>query len=135
MVRGTALILALVAASPALAQTTTCGPEFGKWVCHTVQPQQRPNIFQGSMDAGRQAYEQQQQFQRDLMARDAARAEAIRQDEASRRSQVQGQREMLEGQVAKFVREGRCDDAKATALQGGDMSLAEQAVRLCVAAP
>lgn len=139
MVRTTSLILALLTASSAAAQTTRCGPEFGQWVCHTEQPRDRPNIYESSRDTMKSnrdafdaAYERQQRFQQDAVAQQRARAEAGRR---AYEAQQQTDRRMLEEQVTKFVSEGRCDDAKATALRGGDMTLAEQAMRLCSAAP
>ena len=37
------------------------------------------------------------------------------------------------GRVVDLVRAGRCADAKAVALDAGDLDLAEQSQRLCVA--
>lgn len=105
------VILAAVltlAATGASAQTSVCGWEFGKWVCRTQAPP--PNIY----GAGMAAFDRgMQQGQQQRAARDAASAQA------------------LHDQVTAYVRAGQCDAAKDLALRAGDMTLADQAVRVC----
>lgn len=40
----------------------------------------------------------------------------------------------LQRKVAKLVKAGKCNEAKAAALDGGDLETADQAVRLCTPA-
>lgn len=78
-------------------------------------------------------------------AANAAVAEANRRAAAQQAAQEQQRQAQLqrEGQgrqdlmtvVSTAVLEGRCDDAKAVALQAGNLDLAEQAMRLCKPKP
>lgn len=118
------LAIATVAfAGPASSQTTTCGWELGKWVCRTDPPP--PNIADFHFtDAGTAAAETIRRVQ----AARAARAQAVSQDEADRH---QAHMQWVHEQVATAIREHRCTDARAIALEASDLDLAEQAVRLC----
>lgn len=101
-----AVILGLacaLAAAPAMAQTTKCGWEFGKWVCRTAQAPAQADI----VGAGAQAYRDT-----DAMIQSTQRRQA-------------------EARIADLVRAGRCAEAKDLALRIGDMNLADQAARLC----
>lgn len=40
-------------------------------------------------------------------------------------------RQRLQSKVAKLVKAGECDEARDLALEGGDMTMAEQAMRIC----
>jgi hypothetical protein len=121
-----AALAGLIIAGPAAAQTTTCGWELGRWVCRTRQPP--PNIVQQGQDAFDRAYERGQQMQRDREAALQARAAAEQQEEAGRHeAHVQRVQQL----VADAIREHRCADAKDLALQEGDLTLADQAQRLC----
>lgn len=113
-----AAALALVATGAA-AQTTVCGPEFGKWVCRTQAPP--PNIYGQGMAAFDRGIEQGRQQRAAQAARDA---EAQSLAQAANVNAVRDQ-------VTAYVRDGKCDAAKALALDAGDMALADQAMRVC----
>lgn len=123
MLRTAALILALVA-TPAAAQTTRCGWEFGKWVCRTEQPRPRLDPLAGAQ----QGYEQSQRMMDDFRRARAANVEAQRQAEADRQA---ASAQITEGRVAEAIRAGRCEDAKNIALDAVRIDLAESAARLC----
>lgn len=123
----------IVVAGSAQAQTTTCGPEFGKWVCRTQQPP--PNIYGQGMaafDAQTQRL-QEQRAQREATAAAHHQAELDLEEQHRRAGEqasalnAQHVREMVGDQVAQ----GHCAYAKTLALQAGELDLAEQVVRLC----
>ncbi len=110
----------------AMAQTTTCGEEFGKWVCRTQQPYSAPPVnfpdYSGSFAGG------------------FAAGQAIAAARAQRQAAADAQHDadfaaMVRGNVARLVREGDCEAAKKTALAANDLNLAQQAVSLCTPKP
>jgi len=138
MVRTTALIIALSIASPALAQTTTCGWEMGKWVCRTPQPRAAPNqIFNDGQRAFQQGYENGQammdSFRRNQAAAQEARAEQSRaqQQEADARLAVDRRRlesiEIVKGYIAANM----CDDARRVANENFGADGIRQVNELC----
>lgn len=117
-----ALALAIaLSATGAAAQTTSCGMEFGKWVCRSRPAQAQPN-FMGAFMQGRQAGQAAAQDREAERARLNAEARAA--NDAAARSRVAG-----------MVRDGDCAGAKDLALALGDLTMAQQAVSLCVPKP
>lgn len=110
----TALALVIVAASPAVAQTSTCY-RLGNIASCTVQP--------GTLgdNPAQQRYSGFQEVER-LRDKNEDR-EAFRQE--------QGLRE----EVGSLVADGRCADARKAALRAGDFALADQAGSMCKATP
>lgn len=127
------LILALVAmavATGAHAQTTNCQVTApGQWGC-TQHPTinfgalQTPDFFAAALE-GQQAGEAARQ-EREA----AAAALQAQQAQAAQVQQVEEDR-MVRAQVGTFLSQGRCDDAKAVALQAGQIELANQAAQYC----
>ncbi len=91
-------------------------------------------------DANRRAAAQQASQEQQLRAQAAAQAEQTRLEQARavERGELQRQeqsKQNLMAAVSTAVLEGRCDDARAAALQANNLDLAEQAVRLCKPKP
>lgn len=109
-----ALILgALIAASalPAVAQTTTCGAEMGKWVCRT-QPERR------GVDLGAYQFPSTaDRFQRAYEMGERMREDRERQRPANARSPIAAEVERSEAAraIENYIAAKRCDDAERLA--------------------
>lgn len=128
----TALVaLSLPTISGAQEATTTCGAEFGRWVCHTRQPEPRPlasGLSRSVIEAGRRGWnDSQARF--DQIRQNQERAAEVRMGQLRQAEDENAQRIRL--QVSQATAEGRCEDAKQLALKYGMMDLAEQSLRLC----
>lgn len=123
-------VLVVAISGEAHAQTTSCGMEFGRWVCHTTQPRP-PADPMGAYERGRQqAYDQGQQFQADRQAaQDQRDAEQARVNAAYAAAYQAQYVEKITG----LIRDGHCDAAKAYALENNDLDGAEKVVRICAA--
>ncbi|MEE4450490.1 hypothetical protein [Novosphingobium resinovorum] len=106
----TAIALAVLATSPALAQTSTCYLLGNVSAC-SVRP------GDGSDNPAQQRYSSFQEVER--LRRQNEEREAARQE--------QGLREEVGGLVA----DGKCADARKVALRSGDFELADQAGAMC----
>lgn len=128
----TTLGFAWMAASPAVAQTTTCGWEFGKWVCRSrdaAPPVTVPNASSwiNAFEAGRRDAEAE--------APPAPVAPPMFNGRpyAPVGSTMPGPEvAIMQAIVVDYVKAGRCDDAVSAALTINDLDLADKAKRVCV---
>lgn len=140
--RAAFLSLAVLAvATGAQAQVTRCGVELGVYTCRTEQPNQNTSasVFQAGQEAFQRSQAQQQQFRQNLIANQAARAEADRQAQAMRQQQAAVERQDAQrataSRVANAVAAGQCEEAKRIALvELADVQLADAAMRVCTPA-
>jgi hypothetical protein len=110
MVRTAAVALALtLAAAPAVAQTTACGWEWGKWVCRTTQPQPDPSAhqFPDVSERFQRSYEMSARMRADQEDRETAQA----QTQAAHRQQAEENRLKALEFVQRYVALGQCADA------------------------
>ncbi|EQB13013.1 hypothetical protein [Novosphingobium lindaniclasticum] len=103
------LVFAALAASPSGAQTSTCY-RLGNIASCSLQPNGDENPAQRRYSG----------FQE---------AERLRKDNADR-EEAQKQQGLLE-EVGALVADGRCSDARKTALRAGDFALADRAGGMC----
>lgn len=129
-----AIVAALLVPTVALSQTTTCGEEFGKWVCRTAPDRSSSAIgsykFDSPIDSFNRAYENTRRMPED---RREVVAPPIDQRDLSDNIQA-AQDEARQRDVAALLREGRCEEAKSRALIGDDIDLADKVVRICTPA-
>jgi flagellar motility protein MotE (MotC chaperone) len=147
-------VLVVALSSEAHAQTTSCGVEFGRWVCHTAQPPAGGNIVANAARAQREAYDQAERERADREAApnsaaaeqaqiDAKRheiAQAAYDSGAAEQAQIDAQRHELAKAQARYlktltglIRKGECEEAKNYALENSDLDGAEKVVRICTA--
>lgn len=130
-----ALGLAVAAASPAVAQTTTCGWEFGKWVCRSrdaAPPLTVPNASSwiNAFEAGRRDAEAEAP---PGPGAPAAPPVFNGRPYAPVGSTMPGPEvAIMRAIVIDYVKAGRCDDAVSAALTINDLDLADKAKRVCV---
>ena len=117
-----ASLAALLVSSPTAAQTSSCGMEWGRWVCR-----QQPS-YGDPLDGVQKG----QAFVNGLFAQRRAREAAAQQSVAADQSSAAGdRRESLLREVGGLVAAGKCTEAKKIALSRGDFDLAERTQRLC----
>jgi hypothetical protein len=100
----------------AFAQSTSCGWEFGRWVCRQENPATERRPAQRSRP--QLNFATPNTTFRNTLDRDRARNEAQ-------------QQEALRQEVGKAIASGRCLDARDMALRAGDLILAQQVASLC----
>lgn len=138
--RRIALVAGLMVASSAHAQTTTsCGWEFGKWVCRST-PAQRPADFSAFRFANpaesfAQGAAMAEQIRQNRAAAAAAQAQAQAVAQATAAAEAAPQKEALRQQVAAAVLEQRCEDAQRIAISELDLALALEAAKACPPSP
>ena len=121
-------LLILLVATPAAAQTTTCGEEFGKWVCRQQRPANVDSYWFGA--------ERQREAGEALGAAAGGAVASMRRREeeaAGRRLEEdrQARRDSFRRRLGGLMGEGKCDEAKSVALTEGDFDLAREVVSLC----
>lgn len=120
-------------AVPAGAQTTSCGMELGRWVCH-----QQPGINWATVDpnaAFNQGYDSVDRVMRDIEARERAAQQNYLALQAQQGHEQQQQAvsdaRSLRMAVGQFVIAGKCQEARNLALNSGELSLAGDVDRVC----
>src|SRR5581483_2412681 len=149
MIRKTMVALALMAATAAQAQTTSCQRTIVGMDCST-EPDGGQQFANGMAALGnairaRRQYNAAKAAYLDAVRSgrcDEARALAMQYGQPSDVSAVstychppQAAADQKHQDVAALVAKGDCEGAKKAALSYGDMDLAEQAVRICTPAP
>lgn len=146
--RAPAALVVLVAwmiASSAAAQTTDCDRTFTGYSCSTSpNPAAGFAALAGAIQARRRKQEIIKMIEADMQAGrcDEAHALTVQYGNASDVSIVdsrcvpaavvaQQAENTLMASISTAVREGRCDDAKQTALAANRLDLADQALRIC----
>lgn len=129
---GSALIAAALAASPASAEVVTkCQNELGKLVCRTDAAGPQPYPFTSTTEGARRGYDVGRRLREDAAPPPPAPASSPRPPGLITQTLELGRTELLRQSVIKAIQEHRCSDAKSLAIDGGDLDLADQAVRLC----
>lgn len=112
------------------AQTVTkCADELGKWTCRTQPSQPQPHYQSGVWSGVERGYD----LGRAIREESAPAPETAppRREGVLSQALREGRAEVLKQSVITAIREGRCEDAKNLAIDGGDLDLADQALRLC----